>query len=633
MNAEIKTRDVSRRLLLMFMGGIALLCPLGTREAGHEIVLSVQILALSVFTGLLLADLARRKIVLPDPLLLWLSGLLVAAFLAGSIRAASRSHAMDLFAQVLTAVVLFMLAQRLFTRDQKAKGMIMNLCVAAAAVQAGLILIGAVTDFQDPVPGMIPNPNHQAVFLAAGGVLALCGLLGGPSMRARVFFASMLAVIACGVVITTSRAGVLALVIGALIPLARWRKMLLFIPILFVLLAIILPTPFSKRLKALPRDAYSFERITIWHGSFEMFRDYPVVGVGVGQYQYFFPQYSRPVVTEHAAARYGKTARHAHNEFLHIAAEMGFMGIAVAMAWMIVLFRRSAAIWRHGKLCDLAPVGGLVPLLFGSFFSPVFYQPCVLYFTAVLSGAVMGPAGELRIRSDLFSGTEARLFKVSACVGVAVLMVGLFVMPYAADREFRQAKSAINSGDLNGGLSRVERAIRLHPYRPAYHVYVSELILEYLGNNPDIQAYHRIKRHLREAIRLNPNESRTWRILAEVERKYFEDRVGSPELFEAGDRAYARAVTLDPNNGILIFRRATFSLMAGRWDAGDKMLRKAIELEPNFVGAHHTLAYSLRSRGRGEEAEKAEADLAAVRLRMRGYRPMSRFEEELLAEP
>lgn len=74
------------------------------------------------------------------------------------------------------------------------------------------------------------------------------------------------------------------------------------------------------------------ERLLIWQSAYNMFKDHPVLGVGLGQYKDNYQQkYILPQATE-------KYLGHAHNNFLQMLAEngiVGFIGFVVMLAYII----------------------------------------------------------------------------------------------------------------------------------------------------------------------------------------------------------------------------------------------------------------------------------------------------------
>ena len=74
------------------------------------------------------------------------------------------------------------------------------------------------------------------------------------------------------------------------------------------------------------------ERLLIWQSAYNMFKDHPVLGVGLGQYKDNYQQrYILPQATE-------KYLGHAHNNFMQMLAEngiVGFIGFVVMLAYII----------------------------------------------------------------------------------------------------------------------------------------------------------------------------------------------------------------------------------------------------------------------------------------------------------
>lgn len=72
-------------------------------------------------------------------------------------------------------------------------------------------------------------------------------------------------------------------------------------------------------------------RIRVWRGIFGMIADYPLTGVGPGNFATVFTQYQPPGI----AARYFM----AHNDYLHFAAEVGLPGLVLILVWGVVVVR------------------------------------------------------------------------------------------------------------------------------------------------------------------------------------------------------------------------------------------------------------------------------------------------------
>ena len=96
--------------------------------------------------------------------------------------------------------------------------------------------------------------------------------------------------------------------------------------------------PFVNRVASITDTRANSERFLIWNSAFQMFKDHPVLGVGLGQYKENYQQkYISPEAKE-------PTLEHAHNNFMQMLAEngaVGFAGFIVMLAALIgIPFRR-----------------------------------------------------------------------------------------------------------------------------------------------------------------------------------------------------------------------------------------------------------------------------------------------------
>lgn len=114
------------------------------------------------------------------------------------------------------------------------------------------------------------------------------------------------------------------------------------------------------------------QRLQIWKGTVEMIKARPFLGVGIGNFNLFYPCYQ----TEEALATYGPYhfIRQAHNEYLQFAAELGLPGLACFIWFGLVLVR---GLWRRVKtvrvpgrnIIYLGLLGSVLAVLVGAAFS------------------------------------------------------------------------------------------------------------------------------------------------------------------------------------------------------------------------------------------------------------------------
>ena len=126
---------------------------------------------------------------------------------------------------------------------------------------------------------------------------------------------------------TQTRSAWLGLAAGSIPILWSWRKKyLMALPIVAVVVVLLSPQPVKQRVFSYMdlTDVTLNERIYAWHGGWNIFREYPLTGVG--------PENLGQVYAKH---RHPNDPRlrftHLHSNFLQVAAELGAPGL---LAWL-----------------------------------------------------------------------------------------------------------------------------------------------------------------------------------------------------------------------------------------------------------------------------------------------------------
>lgn len=221
--------------------------------------------------------------------------------------------------------------------------------------------------------GTFVNRNHLAGYLvmclAAGTGLLLSQLSGealrgwrdatrrtlGAMLSAKFILRLLLAIMVIALVLTRSRMGNVAfftaLAVAGLLAMYLGRrfspKLVLLVGSLFLVDALILGQWFGferlvERLEtAAPDTAY---RLDVQARSAHILRDFPLTGSGGGSYHSVSTYYKDPAVW----GRY----RHAHNDYLEIASEMGLPMLGLLGIFCLLVLRRAVALQRpdHSRL-------------------------------------------------------------------------------------------------------------------------------------------------------------------------------------------------------------------------------------------------------------------------------------------
>ena len=81
----------------------------------------------------------------------------------------------------------------------------------------------------------------------------------------------------------------------------------------------------------------SNERVPMWINSLQMFKDFPIFGVGTGQWNLSYFNYANKEVND-ALWTYTQRADHPHNEYIKLLVEQGMVGVLVASVFFIIVF-------------------------------------------------------------------------------------------------------------------------------------------------------------------------------------------------------------------------------------------------------------------------------------------------------
>jgi len=141
--------------------------------------------------------------------------------------------------------------------------------------------------------------------------------------------------------------------------LKKNKKWLFLLLITFILITVIysIPStpsthnPLNKNTKTIPQKITSVyednfssinSRLLMWNTAFEMIKDKPFLGIGIGLYKMDYLDYQAGFLEQNPNyLKYHSRAEEAHNEYFQLAAELGIIGSG-AFLYILFIFYRSA---------------------------------------------------------------------------------------------------------------------------------------------------------------------------------------------------------------------------------------------------------------------------------------------------
>lgn len=287
--------------------------------------------------------------------------------------------------KLFASICFFLLFATFINNDQRrmmAVKVIVAVCSVIAIVGIGQAYIGRLL-WQRGAFGPFVNRNHFAGFLVMGVALA-GGLMIGRVVKQiwLAVYGSCALAMCAGIGLSASRGGVLALaaeiVFLVLIAIptffhsrseSKTRRAGILIRAAAALLigagaiagAMLLvgseglvanfsqiQTETGGELPASER----FSRRDIWRATTELIKDHPMTGVGLGAFQFAYTRYDQSSGIQRV--------EQAHNDYLQIVADAGFIGGAIALAFIVLLFVRGfSTLQTHNRQKRAVVMGAL----------------------------------------------------------------------------------------------------------------------------------------------------------------------------------------------------------------------------------------------------------------------------------
>ena len=321
----------------------------------------------------------------------------------------------------LVSLGLFFIVLYNFCQDRKMLKRIVFIMIGIGLIEAaygliqalvpsmGVLWVDYVKDYLGTARGTFINRNHFAGFiemiwpLALGLTLAQTGrmhslkvALGSDRLNRQALMALVIIVLLLALILTRSRAGIFSGLIGFLtfsimartgLKDAALQTRLLFGGIIVLLCIFTMSIgvgPILDRFLIIGGDGYS--RMDIWRDSLPIIKKYPL-GIGLGNYEYVFAVHNQSFIS-------GKTVTHAHNDYLQLLIETGWIGFLAAIGGFIIFLGKSAKRikeldFRKDPLKFYLAIGafsGLISMTVHSLFDFNLQIPAnCLYFVALLA--------------------------------------------------------------------------------------------------------------------------------------------------------------------------------------------------------------------------------------------------------
>jgi O-antigen ligase len=369
--------------------------PYGAVETWSTALWEICVFVIVLMWGLHSAIEGRLKIS-ANPLALPMIALLVVAIVqiwpmnagGGRQTISYDPHVTSLVAfKILASICFFLLFATYVNNDERRKlavNVIIAVCVLIALVGIGQSYIGKVLWQRSGIGfGPFVNRNHFAGFLEMGVGLVGGLIIGRVVQRLELaIYASCALALCAGIALSASRGGALALaaeiVFLALVAIPTFissrrskhssKSGILLRSAAALILGFAalggvtwlvgsegLVQNLSQTQGEVQGDLPASERFSrrdIWSATSQLIKDHPVIGVGLGAYQFAYTRYDQ--------SSGAQRVEQSHNDYLQIVADAGLIGGVIGLAFIILLFARGfSAAQTHNKEKRAIALGAL----------------------------------------------------------------------------------------------------------------------------------------------------------------------------------------------------------------------------------------------------------------------------------
>jgi tetratricopeptide (TPR) repeat protein len=524
-----------------------------------------------------------------------------------------------LYQFITYALLYIVLVHHLQTR-QRLIGLV-TLLIIAGSLEAffGIIqyLQGATHLFgrevmRHMVTGTFISRTHTAVYLGMMIPLVVGLLFRVREIEKKFILITLAVIMITSLVLTLSRGGLVSLLLSLVFFFSCMaihrtdQRQIWLLFVLFLAISIYLSwlgiAPVLKRLGETfvegQLDSSTLLRLAIWQHSFDLLKTAPLLGTGLGTFQFVFLKYM-PYL--------GETLRafHAESIYFELLLDAGILGLMLFLWGVIRVFRQALRGYFSSsesslKLVTLGVLSSCLAFLFHGFvdFNPRIPSNALL-FTVILSILMaslqlMGTHVKSRgsKRKDGESGMEdgkarrgisilpppsSLLYTVASLL--IIIFIALAVKSYLAEVYFQQAQVYRKNHQWDEAFEAFQKAIRLEAGNATYHSELGNAYREAGESASDKEAWYTasLQAHTR-SVALNPFDP-TYRVNLGQVYAILASQPGTEKYATLAMKAFEEAVSLYPNHPFYLQALGRYSFSSGNPSRGTTAYKQALVLD------------------------------------------------------
>ncbi|HDK25669.1 MAG TPA: tetratricopeptide repeat protein, partial [Candidatus Atribacteria bacterium] len=365
------------------------------------------------------------------------------------------------------------------------------------------------------------------------------------------------------------------------------------------------------------KEAYSVKRrIATWNFALMMIKDRPLLGSGIGTFQYnslnyqakFFEQGDNRSIYPHGYAK------EAHNEYLQLVAELGIIGLGILLWIMIVYFYKGLIFLnktedneKKGILIGL--MGAVVAVLIDGIFSFPLHLPATLVLFWLFLGISMNIITEKKSEQIENSIKEEschliNIYRYKSVFRIIIILLFLLVSmtlarPFIAKIYLYYGNIEIRKKNEDEALHLYQKALKYDPY----YGHAANSVGRILKNK---KIYDKAQEYLERAEKTFDAHT----LPSELAMVYYRQ-----DKFNEAEEKFKKAISYQPNKKSMVPIYTNLGnnyFKMGEYDLAKDAYRDALKIEPDFVQAHFNLSQVYFRQNLQREA--VEELLTVIRL-------------------
>lgn len=428
------------------------------------------------------------------------------------------------------------------------------------------------------------GPNALAGFLLLCLPSAFSLSQAARNSRQRIFALVATGIIMVTLALTFSRAGialtvVLFIVMALASPQRSRRNFLVAVLALAIVVGVLVGllfvvkrgelTAFRQISSSLSASASLGGRLAFWRGAWRMALASPWRGSGLGTFAGVFSRFQAS----------GAYSQHAHNSYLEMFAEVGFIGGTLFLMIIALVFSRTLRTFRSlenetDKLMVLGLWVGMLGFLLHNLVDFDWYIPATaLYFWAfaglavALGKATVPPEGTPAAPPSV--GPDKSRFLILAVAVVVVVLAGRYFLSLSeADSYAEKGKAALRRGAWDEAVLNLKEAVERDPLEGNYHSLLAQAYLGQMSESGERNRLLKAIAEMKRAVELQPTSPHLRGLLGTYYLK----------MGKTGDalKEWEKAKKLAPQSPVFYSLVGGAYLEMGRTEEAIRELKKAI---------------------------------------------------------